>query len=118
MTLQLDTAPTPPFALPVGATGIVLGIDPGIRGGLAFLYPDTGVVCRDIPVAAGEVDVDQAARIIKSYAPDVAIIERASSMPLQGVASTFRYGTAYGALRAIVAVLNIPQHLVTPGKWK
>src|SRR5262249_34906262 len=36
----------------------------------------------------------------------------------QGVASTFKYGVAYGALRTVVALCNIPYRLITPGKWK
>jgi hypothetical protein len=34
------------------------------------------------------------------------------------VSSTFKYGVAYGALRTVVALCNIPYRLVTPGKWK
>ena len=106
-----------PFAPPL-RTGIVLGIDPGVNGGLAFLYSDGRIEARDIPNVAGEVDIDATSRLIGSYAPEAAIVERASSMPMQGVASTFKYGAAYGALRAICACLEIPHHLVTPGVWK
>lgn len=97
---------------------IILGIDPGITGGLAWLYPDGKVVASDIPTAGGEVDVDMIAAKLHEFRPGMAVIERAGAMPKQGVASTFKYGVAYGALRAVVAVLEIPQHLVTPGKWK
>jgi crossover junction endodeoxyribonuclease RuvC len=97
---------------------IVLGIDPGVTGGIAFLSADGKIEAIDIPLAGGELDVDQLARIIREHAPDAAVIERASAMPKQGVSSTFKFGTAYGALRAIVAVLAIPQHLVSARKWK
>jgi crossover junction endodeoxyribonuclease RuvC len=39
-------------------------------------------------------------------------------MPKQGVASTFKYGVAYGSLRAVVALSNVPYRLVTPATWK
>jgi hypothetical protein len=39
-------------------------------------------------------------------------------MPKQGVASTFKFGTAYGALLAVTALCEIPTHLVSPRKWK
>jgi len=107
----------PPFAVPVH-TGVILGIDPGVTGGIAYLYPDGRVVAEDIPVAGGEVDVDSLAARIRTYRPCMAVIERAGAMPGQGVSSTFKFGAAYGALRAVVAALEIPQHIVGPAVWK
>jgi crossover junction endodeoxyribonuclease RuvC len=101
----------------------ILGIDPGITGGIAFLYldglfPAGRVNTIDIPTVAGEVDVDSLAHIVEECDPRVAIIERANAMPKQGVSSTFKYGVAYGALRTICTLNRVPYHLVTPGKWK
>lgn len=95
----------------------IMGIDPGVTGGIAFLWSDTILVI-DIPSVDGEVDIDQLVDEIRLANPCAAIIERASARPGQGVSSTFKYGQAYGALRACCAVLNIPQHLVSPAKWK
>lgn len=95
----------------------ILGIDPGVTGGLAFLSAD-GVEALDIPVVAGEVDIDAIADMIRARSPQAAIIERASAMPKQGVSSTFKFGAAYGALRAVVAALAVPSHLVAPAVWK
>jgi hypothetical protein len=99
---------------------VILGIDPGLTGAIAFYYLDSpgGIVVYDIPVADGEVDTDTLAATIKGLAPTMAVIERVGAMPGQGVSSTFKFGTVYGALRAVVSVLQIPQHLVTPAKWK
>jgi hypothetical protein len=96
----------------------ILGVDPGITGGLAFLFPTGEVEVGDIPVVAGEVDVDTLVRQVRAFSPALAVIERANAMPKQGVSSTFKYGVAYGALRTVVALCNIPYRLVTPGKWK
>jgi hypothetical protein len=96
----------------------ILGIDPGITGGLAFLFPTGELEVGDIPVVAGEVDVDTLVRQVRAFSPALAVIERANAMPKQGVSSTFKYGVAYGALRTVVALCNIPYHLVTPAKWK
>jgi hypothetical protein len=95
----------------------ILGIDPGITGGIAFLYPDR-IVAEDIPTVGGEVDVDTLVRRVRELCPRLAIIERAGAMPRQGVSSTFKYGVAYGALRTVVALCEIPYQLVTPAKWK
>lgn len=101
-------------------TACILGIDPGVTGGIAFYFPDAParITAEDIPVAGGEVDVDTLAARVRQMGPTHAIIERASSRPGQGVASTFKYGQAYGALRAVVAALAIPSTLVTPARWK
>ena len=110
-----------PFARNIAQQGDgsspILGVDPGITGGIAFLFANR-VVAEDIPTAGGEVDVDTLVRRVREMQPALAIIERANAMPKQGVASTFKYGVAYGALRTVVALCNIPYRLVTPGKWK
>jgi crossover junction endodeoxyribonuclease RuvC len=94
----------------------ILGIDPGVTGGIAVLSETIEV--HDIPVAGGEINIDELVRIVRDAKPDMAIIERASSRPGQGVSSTFKYGVAYGMLRAIVGMCEIPSHLVTPTVWK
>jgi hypothetical protein len=95
----------------------ILGADPGISGAVAILCGGA-IEAWDAPVAGGELDTDELARIVRDAKPDFAVIERVSSMPKQGVASTFKFGMSYGALRAVVAVCGIPQHLVTPVTWK
>jgi hypothetical protein len=99
---------------------VILGIDPGIAGGIAFYCPARPgqISAVDIPLAGAEVDTDELARLIRSGAATLAIIERAGAMPKQGVSSTFKFGAAYGALRAVVSVLGIPTHLVSAAKWK
>lgn len=96
---------------------MVLGIDPGVTGGIAFLTTDR-LEAYDIPAVAGEVDVDTLATVIRDKGPVAAFIERAASRPGQGVVSVFKFGAAYGALRAVVAACGVPLHLVSPTKWK
>lgn len=95
----------------------ILGIDPGVTGGIAFLYADR-IEAYDIPTVDGSVDVDALVRLVRSHAPQTAIIEKAQAMPKQGVVSVFKYGVAYGALCAVTALCEIPTHLVSPRKWK
>lgn len=98
----------------------IMGVDPGLTGAIAFWSPDNPhhVTAEDIPVVGGEIDVDTLRDRIKQMAPTEAVIERVASMPKQGVSSMFKFGAAYGALRATVACLNIPCRLVTPPVWK
>lgn len=99
---------------------IIAAIDPGLSGAIAFFDPAEPhlVTAEDLPVAGGEIDVATLAARLRSMAPDVAIIEQVASMPKQGVASTFKFGVAYGMARGIVTGLGIPLHLVTPRRWK
>lgn len=104
----------------------VLGIDPGVTGGIAFYFPTNPghIVAEDIPNAGGEVDVDTLATRLEQMLPNVAYIERAAAMPArlhgrtQGVSSTFKFGQAYGALKACCTVLGIPVVIVHSLTWK
>jgi crossover junction endodeoxyribonuclease RuvC len=98
----------------------VLGIDPGLSGALAFFFPNAPdrVAAEDMPVVAGNVDCATLAARIRQMAPDLAIVERVASMPGQGVSSTFKFGTAYGALLGVLGALEIRTVLVAPATWK
>lgn len=98
----------------------ILGIDPGLSGAIAFYFPSRpGMIgAEDMPIVAGEVNAAEMGRRIAQMRPDIAIVEKVGSMPGQGVASTFRFGTAYGVVLGVLGALAVPVHLVSPGKWK
>lgn len=101
-------------------TPCVLGIDPGLSGGIAFYFPDhpAGVTAEDVPLAAGEVDAVTLARRIQQMRPTLAVLELVASRPGQGVSSTFKFGVAYGVLRGVVLTLGVPLQRVAPTTWK
>jgi crossover junction endodeoxyribonuclease RuvC len=95
-------------------------MDPGIKGALSFLHtqaPERTSVY-DVPIAGGEINVPGLADLIRSYAPDVAFLERAGARPGQGVVSMFNFGRSYGEVRGAIGALQIPLHFVTPQRWK
>src|SRR5262249_46648624 len=103
------------------------GIDPGIHGGLAIVELVDGAAPQlidaiDIPIIGTgpkmRVNVLAIADWLRRHQPDHCAIERAGSMPKQGVASTFKFGRATGALEAVVALLEIPLTIVEPSVWK
>ena len=105
----------------------ILGIDPGVRGGLAIIEIDNGIAPKlidaiDIPVtgvgAKERVDVLAIRAWILAHKPDHAMIERAQAMPKQGASSGFKYGRATGALEAVIACWEIPMSIVEPSMWK
>jgi hypothetical protein len=81
----------------------VLGVDPGINGGLAIVAIDNGAAPQlvdaiDIPVAGvgpkERVDVLALRTWIAMHQPQHALVERAQAMPRQGSSSGFKYGKA------------------------
>lgn len=99
---------------------LIMGIDPGLTGAIAVLSPQyPGVVSAgDMPVAGKHIDSAALHRLIRSFGPDVVVIEQVSSMPGQGVASTFKFGVGYGMVQGVVAALGIETRFVTPAVWK
>jgi crossover junction endodeoxyribonuclease RuvC len=105
----------------------ILGIDPGVRGGLAIVTVDDGAAPQlvdaiDIPVtgvgAKERVDVLAIRTWIAAHQPQHALIERAQAMPKQGASSGFKYGRAVGAIEAVLACCEIPMTIIEPTAWK
>jgi crossover junction endodeoxyribonuclease RuvC len=98
-------------------SAIICGIDPGVTGGIAFLE-DGRVRTGDLPVADGALDAKAVAALIYSHRPDHIYIERAQSYPGQGVASTFKFGQAYGTLLGVIGSLSINTSIIEAATWK
>jgi crossover junction endodeoxyribonuclease RuvC len=102
---------------------IVLGIDPGLDGGLAFIG-DGLFDIMTMPILENdkgrELDEEAIASIIKQYQNGIilAVVEKVHSMPKQGVRSTFTFGMGYGQIKGILAALAIPRELVRPQEWQ
>lgn len=102
----------------------IIGIDPGLKGGIAILSelrykksPDIRVW--DMPVADGEIDVKGVSVIFSLAGPKKrAIIEQASPHRGQGLTSTFTFGRGYGKLLACLELAEIYYEIVPPAKWK
>jgi crossover junction endodeoxyribonuclease RuvC len=106
----------------------ILGIDPGVRGGLAIVAVDAnGAAPRLIDAidisAAGvgakeRIDPLAIRDWVMRHAPQHALIERAQAMPRQGASSGFKYGRAVGAIEAAIALCEIPLTIIEPTAWK
>jgi len=106
----------------------ILGVDPGVHGGLAIVAVEANgaaprlVDAIDIPItgvgAKERVDVIAIRAWIEQYEPQHALVERAQAMPKQGASSGFKYGRAVGAIEAAIALCEIPLTIVEPTAWK
>jgi|SRR6516164_6102851 crossover junction endodeoxyribonuclease RuvC len=107
---------------------LIVGVDPGINGALAIVnIAIDGVMpvlvdVLDVPVigagAKERVNTMLVRDWLAQHQPDHALIERAGSMPKQGVASTFKYARAVGSLETVVACSGIPYSIIEPSVWK
>lgn len=97
-----------------------LGFDPGKKGFMCIY--DTGYKGhRYYPLFDGNrlnrEMLEVLEKLSKTYTM-MAVVEQVHSMPHQGVASTFSFGTNYGMLIGMLETLGIPYCTVTPGKWQ
>jgi crossover junction endodeoxyribonuclease RuvC len=105
---------------------LTIGVDPGIHGAIAILDQagelvsvDDLPVIRDLSLAW--IDGSGLQFIILNASqgrPTRAIIERVSSMPGQGVASSFLFGVGFGSVLSVLQAMQIPLEFVTASVWK
>lgn len=107
---------------------MIIAIDPGITGAVAFINDSyRPISVHDIPVMAKASGKGQQLNgrelsdmIRTTYAslPDLALVEKVSAMPGQGVSSVFSFGKSAGIIEGVLDALGIPYRMVTPQKWK
>lgn len=103
-----------------------IGIDPGLKGGIAALdRAGNPLGVWPMPVAGGEVHAAGVAdrlRVLLCHdgGPDQVrvCLEKVGAMPKQGVSSTFRFGVGVGTLLGVCATLGLGVVLVPPPTWK
>ena len=106
----------------------IIGIDPGLSGGMAVLDDLKIFDIYDMPIMSegkknkNQLNSAQLVNIIKkniiSNGDTFLIVEQVSAMPGQGVTSMFNFGQTFGSIKGICAALNLPIFFVRPAKWK
>jgi crossover junction endodeoxyribonuclease RuvC len=107
-------------------TALTLGIDPGLSGAVAILDEAGELVSvSDLPVirdlSLAWIDGSALQSIVLNALQGRtarAIVERVSSMPGQGVASSFQFGAGFGSILSVLQAMHIPLEFVTPAVWK
>jgi crossover junction endodeoxyribonuclease RuvC len=105
---------------------LCIGIDPGLSGAVAILDQAGELVSvTDLPVirdlSLAWIDGNELQSIILGALQGRtagAIIERVSSMPGQGIASSFQFGVGFGSVLSVLQALHIPLEFVTAAVWK
>ncbi len=97
---------------------LFVGIDPGIKGGIAMIYGDKYTA---IPMPATRL---QLYTVLKLWADTygqtgkTTTVESVHSMKGQGVASTFKFGKGYGEVLGVCTALGFQIVEPTPQAWK
>ena len=102
---------------------LVLGVDPGLSGGLALLVRDTGKLlwAEAMPVLRNTVptvDVRQLSHLLTGAHDVFAYVERAQAFPRMAASSVFNYGVIFGSILTALADVGIGYELVSPAVWK
>lgn len=106
---------------------IVIGIDPGLSGAIAFYDTVEGAVeIADMPTVEisrngknkREVSAVLLSNILTRHKVAGAFLERVNAMAGQGVTSVFSFGRSSGIVEGILAAYDIPTTLVTPQTWQ
>ncbi len=107
----------------------VLGIDPGLKGGMAFydgviMIPMYTPVVSESFVKNGKkqernlLDLATIRDLIEEHKPDLAILEKVAARSGQGVTSMFRFGQGFGEFRGILTAMRVTFEEPTPQAWK
>lgn len=112
---------------------ILVGIDPGVTGGLAFIEGKHLLGLHDMPVVT---DADNKRRpsapgiaaLFHQYRPQTAVIEWVNAMPsvpgkdgkrrTMGAQSAFNFGRGFGVVEGTAQALGLEVQLVRPATWK
>lgn len=100
---------------------MVIGIDPGLKGGICLAWETSKWETFPMPVLGGWIDLYELKKILTPPGmkrADLVVIEKVHSMPKQGVSSSFKFGDGFGSLKAMSVGLDLPFILVTPQQWK
>lgn len=91
----------------------VIGIDPGIKGGIAILDNDKLVEVVNMPETAKDV-----CSFLKKHSDGIAYLEELGGMPKMSGTSMFKLGRGYGNLEMALLANEIRTIKVRPQKWE
>ena len=105
---------------------MIIGIDPGLSGAIAVIEGREVLLLEDIPTVTfsegrtkSRVDACLLADILLEYqGARMAVVEKVSSRPGEGVSSAFSFGFTSGVILGVLGALKIPVVQPSPYVWK
>lgn len=102
---------------------VYIGVDPGLKGGLAAISGDGLSVAVMPTLRVGKRNkINERALadwFLQYLGGDARVtIEAVHALPREGVSASFTFGTGFGMLLGICAALSMPYQLVRPHAWQ
>lgn len=100
---------------------MVVGCDPGLRGGVASILDGKLHDVVPMPLAAGEMHPGPLVAYLTSlgHKIDRVFIEHSQAFPkMVGKSTVFNFGCGFGILQGVVGALCLPYTLVKPREWQ
>lgn len=108
---------------------LIVGIDPGISGGIAAVTPNGSLQwVFDMPVrdagkktrTANEIDGVELGRLLRLHLPDIAhvAVEEVHANGINGSVSNFGLGDSRGCIRGVLECLGLSVERISPRRWK
>lgn len=97
----------------------ILGIDPGLNGGIASLDFEKGLKLFLTPTIGGrDYDIQAIKTILLQEQPNFVLIETQIALPGQGLSSTLQTGKGFGILLGLLAGMEIPHQVIGAKQWQ
>ena len=122
MKLKTKKKAQPALTLPY----IVVGVDPGKAGGVAWITPSRVVTATPMPEGEEELNdlvssleevcEDEISKTQNPHLEIFVFIEQVGVMPGQGISSAFTFGTGFGQLRQAFSIF--PREFIRPQVWQ
>jgi crossover junction endodeoxyribonuclease RuvC len=94
---------------------VFIGIDPGKKGGIAYIDTQDNV---SVTVPYSDTMLIDLCRHFSGVDGVVCCLEKVSARPGQGVVSMFSFGQSVGYIKGVLESRHIPYQEITPQKWK
>lgn len=95
----------------------VLGIDPGMTGGFAWLS-ENSLVTDPMPVVEKQLHLPEIKVLIQAANPHYVYLEHVHAIFGSAAGATFKFGRVFGIIEGMLAGLGIPYILVSPKTWQ
>jgi crossover junction endodeoxyribonuclease RuvC len=102
----------------------ILGIDPGMSGGVALIDTEAFTLAvTDMPVEAATKSRNLTsptglASAILAASPDYLFLEEVGVRPGEGAVGAFSFGRGFGRIEGVAAGALVPVWLLRPQEWK
>jgi hypothetical protein len=98
----------------------VLGIDPGLGGGMVILNGRKEILSK-LPFKKnknGNLDCIEVHEFLQNKTIDYVYLEKVHALPNVGAGSSFKFGLAFGQIQAVLDLNLLAYKLVSPKRWQ